>query len=98
MMLHTNAFEEFARGPELLFVRAEDIPARLLRTADDAATHSSFSAEEEMPAGKEEEDTSLDEAAETERDYVRRRLRDELGRNPSEEEVDEWLRRHTEGY
>lgn len=25
-------------------------------------------------------------------------LRDELGREPTEEELDEWLRQHTEGY
>lgn len=53
------------------------------------------SSSEELP---EEQDDSLDEAARTEREYVRRRLREDLGREPSEEEVDEWLRRHTEGY
>lgn len=40
----------------------------------------------------------LEEAASRERDYVRRRLAEELGREPSEEELNEWLRRHTEGY
>lgn len=80
-------------------VRAEDFPARLLmlRTVDGLAFQSLFSAEEEAHA-EDGGDDSLDEAAETEREYVRRRLRDELGREPSEEEVDEWLRRHTEGY
>ncbi|HYO92512.1 MAG TPA: hypothetical protein VEQ40_12785 [Pyrinomonadaceae bacterium] len=58
---------------------------------------SSFSSEDETPSAGEEDD-SLSDAAENERNYVRRRLRDELGREPSEEEVDEWLRRHTEGY
>lgn len=57
---------------------------------------SHFSAEEEPET--EEGDNSLDEAAKVEREYVRRRLRDEMGREPSEEEIDEWLRRHTEGY
>jgi hypothetical protein len=33
-----------------------------------------------------------------EREYVRERLREELGREPAQEELDEWLRRHTEGY
>jgi hypothetical protein len=80
-------------------VRAEDFPARLLmlRTVDGLAFQSLFSSEDEAP-GTDEGDDSLDEAAETERDYVRSRLRDELGREPSEEETDEWLRRHTEGY
>ena len=40
----------------------------------------------------------LEEAVREEREYVRRRLHDELGREPSEEELDEWLRQHTEGY
>ncbi|MCA1613740.1 MAG: hypothetical protein LC800_06235 [Acidobacteria bacterium] len=43
-------------------------------------------------------DDSLDEAARTEGDYLRARLRDELGREPTEAELNEWLRQHTEGY
>lgn len=50
----------------------------------------------EEPSG--EQDESLDEAARDERQYVRRRLREDLGHEPTEEEVDEWLRQHTEGY
>lgn len=46
----------------------------------------------------ESEETGLEDAARTERDYVRERLREELGREPSEQELDEWLRQHTEGY
>lgn len=41
---------------------------------------------------------TLEDAARDEREYVRGRLREELGREPSEEEVSEWLRQHTEGY
>ena len=40
----------------------------------------------------------LDDAARGEREYVRRRLREELQREPTESELDEWLRQHTEGY
>ena len=40
----------------------------------------------------------LDDAARGEREYVRRRLREELQREPTEGELDEWLRQHTEGY
>jgi hypothetical protein len=40
----------------------------------------------------------LDDAAESEREYVRERLREELKREPTETELDEWLRQHTEGY
>ena len=43
-------------------------------------------------------DATLEETAERERDYLRRRLRDELQREPSEDELNEWLREHTEGY
>ncbi|HYP01718.1 MAG TPA: hypothetical protein VER76_16115 [Pyrinomonadaceae bacterium] len=43
-------------------------------------------------------DASLEETAEREREYLRRRLRDELQREPTEDELNEWLREHTEGY
>ena len=41
---------------------------------------------------------SLEDAARDERSYARERLRQELGRDPTEEEVSEWLRQQTEGY
>jgi hypothetical protein len=40
----------------------------------------------------------LEEAAAGEREYLREKLRQDLGRVPTEEELDEWLREHTEGY
>jgi len=46
----------------------------------------------------EDVNAPLDDAARTERDYVRQRLGEELQREPTEQEVDEWLRQHTEGY
>jgi len=46
----------------------------------------------------EETDSSLQETARVERDYLRRRLREELQREPTDEELNEWLRQHTEGY
>jgi hypothetical protein len=46
----------------------------------------------------EEQDTALDDVAEDEREYVRQRLRAEFKRDPSEQELDEWLRQHTEGH
>lgn len=54
-----------------------------------------FMDEENEPAGA---DDSLDETAQAERDYVRVRLREELKREPTDEELDEWLRQQTEGY
>jgi hypothetical protein len=46
----------------------------------------------------QDSDATLEDAAERERDYLRQRLRDELKREPTEEELNEWLREHTEGY
>jgi hypothetical protein len=54
-------------------------------------------ASEEAAEG-EDSNASLDDAAQNEREYVRQRLREELKREPTEGEVDEWLRQHTEGY
>jgi hypothetical protein len=53
---------------------------------------------EEAGGPDEPEDAPLDDAARGEREYVRRRLREELQREPTEGELDEWLRQHTEGY
>lgn len=49
-------------------------------------------------AEADEGSTGLDDAARSEREYVRSRLREELQHEPTEEEIDEWLREHTEGY
>ena len=43
-------------------------------------------------------DVELKDVAQTEHEYLHERLRAELGREPTEEELDEWLRQHTEGY
>ena len=50
-------------------------------------------------AGSEEElPEELGDLAASEHDYLHQRLREELGREPTEAELDEWLRQHTEGY
>ena len=41
---------------------------------------------------------TLADAARDEREVAAGRLRDELNRDPTDAEIDEWLRRHTEGY
>ena len=41
---------------------------------------------------------TLEDVARREREYLRGRVREELGREPTEAELDEWLREHTEGY
>jgi len=45
-----------------------------------------------------EPQNDLASIASDERDFVRETLRAELGRDPSEEELNEWLREHTESY
>ena len=52
----------------------------------------------EQGVGGDDADNSLEDAARDEREYVRGRLRAELEREPTEEEVSEWLRQQTEGY
>lgn len=47
---------------------------------------------------KPEGDNELQDVAETEHEYLHERLQQDLGREPTEEELDEWLRQHTEGY
>ena len=42
--------------------------------------------------------SKLEDVAQTEHDYLHQRLREDLGREPTEEELDDWLRQHTEGY
>lgn len=41
---------------------------------------------------------TLADAARDEREVARERLREELNRDPTDEEINEWLRHHTEGY
>jgi hypothetical protein len=43
-------------------------------------------------------DDKLEDIAQTEQEYLQERLREELGREPTEEELNEWQRQHTEGY
>lgn len=49
-----------------------------------------------MPEAEEGE--TLADVVRDEEELPRIRLREELGREPTEEETREWLRRHTEGY
>lgn len=68
------------------------------RPASRPATRRLADSDDETGAADGGSDESLDEAARTEGDYLRARLRDELGREPTEAELNEWLRQHTEGY
>jgi hypothetical protein len=46
----------------------------------------------------DEEKSELSQVAAKEEEFVRERLMEELGREPTQEELDEWLREHTESY
>lgn len=56
-----------------------------------------FAGDDDAARSDSEGDT-LDDAARDSKDYARQRLRDELGREPTDAETDEWLRDHTESY
>ena len=60
--------------------------------ADDAGGRGDAGGEEGGGGG------TLEETARREQEYLRDRLREELGREPTEGELSEWLRQHTEGY
>jgi len=57
-----------------------------------------FEDEEKKDTTGAESSAKLEDVAKTEHEYLHQRLRDDLGREPTEEELDEWLRQHTEGY
>jgi len=46
----------------------------------------------------EREENDLSEVVRGEESFVREKLKEELGREPTSEEIDEWLREHTESY
>lgn len=54
--------------------------------------------EDEQDKDNPESGGKLEDVAQTEQEYLQERLRKELGREPTEAELDEWLRQHTEGY
>ena len=45
-----------------------------------------------------ESENDLAAVAQEEREFVRQRLAKDLGHEPTEEELNEWLREHTESY
>ena len=69
-----------------------------LRGASGGVEETELFAADQSPDEEGGASGTLDDVARREREDMRPRLRDELGREPTEEELDEWLRRHTEGY
>jgi hypothetical protein len=55
-----------------------------------------MSSKDQEPETKDS--SELTDVVREENEFLRERLRTELGREPSLEELDEWLRQHTEGY
>jgi hypothetical protein len=51
-----------------------------------------------MNSEPEEDEADLSNIAREGENFVRERLASQLGRQPTDEEVDEWLREHTESY
>ena len=49
-------------------------------------------------SSNDKESSELVEAAREEEAFLRARLTEELGHEPTREELDEWLREHTESY
>jgi hypothetical protein len=86
--------------PDAVGLQPENYPLNLFRLAPRTATRRLADPGEATAAADQDggADNSLDEAARTEREYLRGRLRAELGREPTDAELNEWLRQHTEGY
>lgn len=76
----------------------EQYGGALWKLARTMASDSTEQSGEEAPQPDGAEDHELEDAARDEREYVRQRLSEELGREPTQGELDEWLRQHTEGY
>ena len=74
-----------------------ELPGAAWMIGDHVAAGSTNPSTEGEPPGESVE-PELEEIARTEREYVRSRLREELKREPTEEEMDEWLRQQTEGH
>ncbi len=55
-----------------------------------------MSSEDQQPEIKDSGE--LTDVVRAENEFLQERLRNELGREPTAEELDEWLRQHTEGY
>ncbi len=65
----------------------------------DRAFVANFSAPaDEAPEPEDDDNDSLADVVRDEQEYLRGRLREELKREPTEQEMNDWLRQHTEGY
>ena len=87
-----------AAGDRRRFVITGEEGSLAIETSLETAEVELMTVEENDKKDSAGSDTKLEDVARTEHDYLLQRLRDELGREPTEAELDEWLRQHTEGY
>jgi len=92
------------RIKDISFYAAKD-RRRLIVTGEDAnlTIETSVATGEVLVMSTEDEDNKdenakLEDIAQSEHKYLHQRLWEDLGREPTEEELNEWLRQHTEGY
>ena len=81
-----------------LVIRGEESNLAIEMSLATAEVHVMALNDEENKGAEDETATKLQDVAEDEHQYLHQRLRAELGREPTETELDEWLRQHTEGY
>ena len=87
----------FAAGEQRRFlVTGEEASLAIVTSLATAEIQVMTLKDEENKEAKE--DAKLEDVAQIEHEYLHQRLRNDLGREPTEEELDEWLRQHTEGY
>jgi DNA-directed RNA polymerase specialized sigma subunit len=63
--------------------------------SEEIIAHEPAQRSDDSPAKK---DSSLEALVDQEQSIARKNLQNELGREPSQEEIDKWLSAHTESY
>lgn len=63
--------------------------------SEEKTSHESLQRSEDLANGN---DSSLEALVNQEQTLARRNLQNELGREPTQKEVDEWINAHTESY
>jgi len=73
---------------------------RLVLTCEQGSVciETSLASSEVSIMSEDNDDVGLADVARAETEFLREQLRSELGREPTEEELNEWLREHTESY
>jgi hypothetical protein len=90
----------FADGDERRLIITGDEAGVVIETSLATTEVQVMTVKDDATKGAEgaESGVKLEDVAKTEHEYLHQRLREDLGREPTEEELDQWLRQHTEGY